>query len=129
MGCAIILKDGKILIAQRKPDDHLGGYWEFPGGKREPGETIEECLVREVREELGVEILPEKLLTVKDHIYPGKTLRLHFYFCKWSSGEAAKIDCHDFCWVRPADLRNFQFPPADLDIIEDLKCLIRVPGL
>lgn len=120
VGCAIIRHQGKILIAQRKPEVYLGGYWEFPGGKREPGETIEQCLAREVREELGVSVRPVKLLREVRHTYPEKDLLLCFWFCDWESGEPSKIDCHDFRWVLPSELTDFQFPPADADLIREL---------
>lgn len=118
--CAIIERKGEILIAQRKLEGHLGGYWEFPGGKQEESESIEECLVREVDEELGVLIRPYKFLTNVVHSYPSRQISLHFYLCAWVSGNPVKKDCLDFRWVRPEDLLSFLFPPADRDIIQDL---------
>ncbi len=120
VGCAIIHQNGKLLIAQRKPDDHLGGYWEFPGGKVEPRETIEDCLIREVEEELGVRIKPEYLLKKAEHAYPECSLILHFYVCRFESGEPSKKDCHDFRWIHPEELPDFLFPPADADMIQDI---------
>ena len=120
VGCAIIVKEKKILIAQRKPEDSFGEYWEFPGGKVEFGESIEDCLIREAEEELGISIRPERLLEKGFHRYPEKTLHLYFYLCRWVKGDAKKIDCHDFAWVAPEELKNYQFPPADDGIIEEL---------
>ncbi len=120
VGCAIIAKGGKLLIAQRKPGDHLGGYWEFPGGKRENCETIEACLIREVEEELGVSIRPRKLLREVTHRYPERELLLCFWICDWSAGEACAKDCQDFRWISPSELTAFKFPPADADIIREL---------
>ncbi len=120
VGCAIIRHQGRILIAQRKAESYLGGYWEFPGGKREAGETIEECLIREVREELGVTISPHSLLKQVRHTYPEKDLLLDFWFCDWVSGEPARVDCQDFRWITPEKLSDFKFPPADDDLIRDL---------
>jgi len=120
VGCAIIERKGEILIAQRKLEGHLGGYWEFPGGKKEGAESIEECLVREVDEELGVVIQPYKFLTNVVHSYPSREVSLHFYFCTWVSGTPVKKDCLDFRWVKPEGLGSFLFPPADRDIIQDL---------
>ena len=120
VGCAIIRHQGRILIAQRKPDVFLGNYWEFPGGKREPNESIEECLAREVEEELGVKVKASKLLCEVRHTYPDKDLKLCFWFCDWQSGTACKKDCQDFRWVTPNELPNFKFPPADDDILKDI---------
>ena len=120
VACAIIEKNGKILIAQRRHEDSLGGFWEFPGGKLKEGETFEDCLVREVREELGVEVRPRHFLRVVSHDYPEKRIRLHFYVCDFCSGEPARLECLDFKWVAAGDLLKFQFPPADLDILNEL---------
>lgn len=120
VGCAVIFKEGMLLIAQRKLDDSLGGYWEFPGGKRHDHESLEECLIREVQEELGVEVKPRQFLRRTEHKYPDRHLVLYFYLCDWVSGHPVTHDCHDFRWIEPKDLRQFQFPPADEDIIKDL---------
>lgn len=121
VGCAVIInEDGKILIAQRKPGVHLGGFWEFPGGKREDGEGIEACLIREVYEELGVEILPRLFLFRRRHTYPAKEVLLDFYLCDYVCGRPYRRDCLDFRWVAPDDLRRFRFLPADTDVLNDL---------
>ena len=120
VGCAIIRKNGKILIAQRKADSFLAHHWEFPGGKIEKGETLEDCLVREVREELGIEIRPVQLLQKKEYIYPEKTVLLDFYLCDWVSGEPQKLDCQDFAWVQTDDFKEFQFPKGDEEILKEL---------
>jgi len=120
VSCAITYHEGKILIAQRKPGVHLAGFWEFPGGKCEKGETMEACLVREVQEELSVEIRPRILLRQEDHEYPDKTVSLYFYLCDWVSGSPVKKDCQDFKWILPEELKNFRFPPADTLMIDDL---------
>lgn len=126
VGCAIILapnhsdKKGMILIAQRKMGDFLGGYWEFPGGKCELGETIEECLAREAAEELGIQIKAKELHCHKDHTYPNRKLFFHFYLCEYLGGEPQTLDCQDVRWVKVEELPGYQFPPADADIIADL---------
>ena len=126
VGCAIIRakrnewNETRLLIAQRKPGAFLGGYWEFPGGKIEERESVEQCLVREVEEELGVRIRPAEFFCIKEHVYPEKTVRLHFYFCDWVSGAPAKLDCLDFRWVRPEEMKDFRFIPADTEIINEL---------
>lgn len=120
VGCALIIRGKHLLIAQRKPGGQWGGYWEFPGGKREPGESIEACLAREVQEELGVLVNPRELLTVKFHPYPGRRLKLFFYFCRWLRGEPQRLDCLDFRWALPEELYGFNFLPGDRDIIREL---------
>ena len=120
VGCAIIRKKGKILIAQRGPGGHLEGCWEFPGGKQEKGETIEDCLIREAHEELDVQIIPRKFFRKKKHVYPEKKITLHFFLCDWVSGRPKKKDCADFKWISPEELGGFEFPPADDEIIEEL---------
>src|SRR6267142_972357 len=82
VSAALIFHNGKLLITQRHADAHLGGLWEFPGGKREAGETFESCLVREIREELGVEIFVGELFQEIIHAYPEKTVLLRFFICK-----------------------------------------------
>jgi mutator protein MutT len=120
VGCAIIHKNGKLLVAQRNLGDSFGGFWEFPGGKREKDETIEQCLRREVQEELGVLVEPERLLCKRDHGTPERKLSLHFFFCKWMSGDPQAIDCRDFSWVSHEDIRERTFLPGDLEVLEDL---------
>lgn len=120
VGCALIVRGEELLIAQRKPGTNLAGYWEFPGGKREAEESLEDCLSREVWEELGVVIRPRKQIRVSQHEMPGRVLDLYFYVCDWISGKPYRKDCLDFKWVRPEELRKYLFPPADLDLIRDL---------
>ena len=126
VGCAIIREKGKtagegrILVAQRNQGDFLGGYWEFPGGKIEKGETVQQCLEREVEEELGVRVRAAEFFCLKEHVYPEKTVLLHFYFCDWVSGEAEKRDCQDFRWIRPSEFKDLPFIPADTEIINEL---------
>ena len=120
VGCAIIHKNGKLLIAQRHLQDSFGGYWEFPGGKREQDETIEECLAREAFEELGIRIHPERLLCNRIHGVPERRISLFFFFCTWVSGESQTIDCKDFKWVSREDIRHYTLLPGDLEVLEDL---------
>jgi 8-oxo-dGTP diphosphatase len=120
VGCGVIFKDQKILIAQRPPNSHLGGYWEFPGGKKEKGENLFECLVREIEEELGVIVNPFETLRVVEHVALERTLRLHFVSCRFLSGVPQKRECMNFRWVKAKELHQFLFPPADRDLICDL---------
>src|SRR5947209_16154187 len=83
VAAGLVFRDGKLLITQRRADAHLGGLWEFPGGKREQDETFEECLRRELREELGVEVIVGELFESVTHAYPEKTVQLKFFRCQW----------------------------------------------
>jgi mutator protein MutT len=121
VSAALIFRDGKLLITQRHADTHLGGLWEFPGGKREANETFEECLVREIREELGVEISVGELFEEIFHDYSEKSVRLKFFLCQWISREPQLLDCADFRWISQSELTVYQFPAADAQLLEKLK--------
>ena len=116
----MIFDHGKLLITQRRPDDHLPNLWEFPGGKVEPGETFQSCLVREIREELGIEISVCDLLEDLTHSYPDKTVRLCFYRCALISGEAKPIHVQDLRWITREELKQYEFPAADAKLIARL---------
>ena len=117
---AVIRRDGKILITQRLDDVDLARLWEFPGGKVETGESFDVALQREILEELGVEIrIHEKFFTT-EHDYITKSVRLHFYDCTILRGEPAPLAVADLRWILPNELRNFEFPPADADLIARL---------
>ena len=120
VGCAIIHRGKELLIARRHLDDSFGGYWEFPGGKREEGETIEACLTREVREELDVRVRPHRFLSRKEVQASGRKLVLYFYLCEWQEGSPRAIDCLDHKWVSQTDIRGYQFLPGDLEVLQDL---------
>ena len=121
VSAALIFHGGKLLITQRHAASHLGGLWEFPGGKREPGETFEQCLVREIREELGVEISVGKLFEEIAHDYPEKSVRLKFFLCELISGETQPLDCAAVQWIEKSELAEFEFPAADAQLLEKLK--------
>ena len=120
VAAALVFRDGKLLITQRPADAHLGGLWEFPGGKREPDETFEECLVRELREELGIEVAVGELVESLTHEYPEKTVRLKFYRCRWKQHEPRPLGCPAFKWVTAAELKDHAFPAADARLLETL---------
>src|SRR5215475_16044706 len=96
VAAGLIFREGKLLITKRYDDAHLGGLWEFPGGKREASESFEQCLVRELREELGIEVDVGELVESLVHDYPEKTVVLKFYRCRWTQNEPQAIDCLDF---------------------------------
>ena len=121
VAAGLIVREGRYLIARRKADTHLGGLWEFPGGKREPGESLMGCLQRELREELGVDVTGPVYFRTIRHEYPGKTVELHFFHCTISRGEARALDCEEVRWVMPSELSEFEFPPADRPLIAALQ--------
>jgi mutator protein MutT len=120
VAAAIIVDQGKLLIAQRLNKGHLAGYWEFPGGKVHEGETWPQCLVRELQEELQIQIEVGKSVWQATHVDPQRTIELNFFSCRWISGEPKAIECQDFKWVAPEELVHFQFPPADEALIQKL---------
>jgi 8-oxo-dGTP diphosphatase len=121
VAAGLICHDGRYLIAKRRSGVHLAGLWEFPGGKREQGETLEECLQRELLEELNVRIdIPVPFQIIR-HEYPEKTVELHFFRCTIGEGLATPVDCAEIRWVHPSEMGNYQFPPADRPVIEALQ--------
>ena len=121
----LVWKDGKLLITRRPEGSHLAGYWEFPGGKQEHGESLEACLEREIREELGMEVKAVKHLLQIDHEYETKSITLHLFQCSWLSGTPTPIGCSEIRWVRPEDLANYQLPPPDLQLLPSIQNLAR----
>ena len=121
VSAALIFRDGKLLITRRHARSHLGGLWEFPGGKREAGETFERCLVREIREELGVEISVGELFEEISHAYPEKSVLLKFFICQLIHREPQPLDCAAIRWVNKAELDDYEFPAADAQLLEKLK--------
>ncbi len=111
---------GEVLIDQRLEEGLLGGMWEFPGGKQEIGETIETCIARELKEELGIAVtVGDELITV-DHAYSHKKLRFVVHLCTWVSGEPQPLASQQVRWVLPRDLDKYAFPAANAKIIQSL---------
>jgi A/G-specific adenine glycosylase len=121
IAAGVIWRGAQILIARRPPTGLLGGLWEFPGGKREPNESLEECLVREVREELGIDIEADQLLSTVRHAYTHFRITLHAFHCRYISGEPQAIGCTAWKWVTPQQLDQYAFPAANRAIIESLQ--------
>jgi 8-oxo-dGTP diphosphatase len=120
---ALIDRDGRVLLTQRPEGKSLAGLWEFPGGKVEPGETPEEALIRELREELGVDTWASCLapLSFASHTYPDFHLLMPLFACRKWDGIAHGAEGQALAWVRPMDLRNYPMPPADLPLIPILR--------
>lgn len=121
VAAGLIARNGRYLITRRRAGVHLEGVWEFPGGKREPGESLEDCLRRELREELGIEITDSVPYRVVWHEYPEKKVEICFFFCSIKRGEVQALGCEEFRWVTPKDFISFEFPPADQSLIEALQ--------
>ncbi len=117
VAAGLIFRQGRLLITQRHAGAHLGGLWEFPGGKRHAGERYPECLRRELREELGIEVEVGSLFESLTHAYREKTVHLEFYLCRLVSGEPSAIDCAAIAWVTAADLPHYEFPAADARLL------------
>ena len=121
VAAALIFRQGKLLITRRHAHAHLGGLWEFPGGKRELGESWEACVIREIREELGVEMIVGGLFESIVHAYAEKTVHLQFFTGTLPHGEPQPLGCADCRWISRADLDQFAFPAADAHLLEKLK--------
>ena len=120
VSAGLVFRGGRLLITQRQAGKHLAGLWEFPGGKREPGESWEACLARELQEELGVQVEVGRLFDEVVHEYPGKRVHLRFFICRLRAGEPAPLGCAAVKWVTAAELAAHEFPPADAHLLAAL---------
>jgi mutator protein MutT len=113
--------EGRILIAQRNLKKSQGGLWEFPGGKIEPNETKEEAIVREIKEEMDIDIKVEKYIDEKIFNYPDKDINLIALKCKKINGDIKVLEHEDIKWVSKEELRKFEFAPADGFIVDAIQ--------
>jgi 8-oxo-dGTP diphosphatase len=116
---AVIEKHGKLLITRRREGTHLSGLWEFPGGKPEPGEALEDALRRELREELGAAVSVLERIETVDWQYPDRRVSLVFFRCGME-GEPRPLEGQEMAWVTRAELARYEFPAADARLIERL---------
>jgi mutator protein MutT len=116
----LIWRDGKVLIARRPRGRHLAGFWEFPGGKQEENETLQGCLEREIKEELGIEIRADKKLLSVRHHYETTCITLHVFQCSDLKGRPTAQEGQEAKWVRPEDLPSYKFSPPDLKVVDML---------
>ena len=123
---ALIDPDGRVLLAERPPGKHLAGMWEFPGGKVHPGETPEAALIRELDEELGIDVEASCLapFTFASHAYPEFHLLMPLYVCRKWSGIVTAREGQRLRWVRPAQLADYPMPPADKPLVAMLRDLL-----
>ena len=118
VGVAIIRKGDQVLVGQRPSHNAFGGKWEFPGGKLEPAESPEECIIREIREELGISLKNLQPFLVEDHQYPnGKNFRLHFYFCEIAAGEPQALWHDEILWIEKGKLHTIDLLAADIGLV------------
>lgn len=121
VAAAVIISKGRVLLARRKPGESHQGFWEFPGGAVEPGETLEECLARELREELGLPATVGDVIAENEDHSGGGSLKLVALRAHIEEGEFA-LAAHDKVeWVRPRELNRYRLAPADVPIAETLK--------
>lgn len=125
IGVAVIRDDRDlILIDRRLAKGLLGGFWEFPGGKIEGNETVQECIKREILEEIGIEIAVDSHLITIDHTYSHFRVNLQVYNCRYLSGQARAIECEEIRWVTIEELDHYTFPAANQEIIRALKDMV-----
>jgi len=120
VGAGIVRRRGRILLCRRRADAMLGGLWEFPGGKRKPGETIQTCIRRELREECGLAVTVAEHLVDVTHTYPTLRVTLRCWHCRAGPGRVKLLGCDDARWVRPADIAAFPMPAADVKVLAAL---------
>ncbi|MFC5471585.1 8-oxo-dGTP diphosphatase MutT [Cohnella suwonensis] len=124
VAAAIIENDqGQILIARRKKGKSQEGMWEFPGGKLEPGESPETCLIRELQEEMGIEIIPYEWFGNNEHDYGTVQIKLIAYMAKYSQGEIKLTDHDEYRWAGRSELSEYDWAPADIPFVERLLSL------
>lgn len=113
---AVVERDGEYLVTRRQRGVHLEGYWEFPGGKCDPGESLDDCLRRELVEELGADAEIGTELLAVTHAYPDRRVELHFIACTLIGRPSPRLG-QEMRWVARAELRSLKFPPADDELI------------
>ncbi len=115
---AIIEDQGRVLLTRRREGVPYPLYWEFPGGKVEASEDPRDCIVREVREELAIDVTVEGIYEVVYHRYPERTVLVMAYRCRWQSGEVTNVEVSEHCWAKPSELKEFNLLPADVPLAE-----------
>jgi len=123
---ALVDADGRVLIAERPAGKSMAGLWEFPGGKVNPGETPEAALIRELAEELGIDVTASCLapFTFASHTYPDFHLLMPLYVCRKWSGIPSAREGQRLAWIWPARLANYPMPPADVPLVAALRDLL-----
>ena len=120
VAAAVVREGGRVLLTRRVDGAHLGGLWEFPGGKVEAGESPEDALVRECREECAIDVEVLDIVDVTFHRYPHKDVLLLFYDCRRVGGEVAHVGVAEHAWVLPSELERYPLPPPDAKLVQKL---------
>ncbi len=110
---AVLQRGDRFLIARRRANRPFAGFWELPGGKCLPGEDIEACLIREVREETGVSVVTAQRAATIEHVYPDWVAEFHVFFCSVVQGEPKARQSEEIAWIRWDEIRQYRFPPAN----------------
>lgn len=118
---AVIRHEGKVLVTRRLEGTHLGGHWEFPGGKVRRGESMEAALIREIREEIGVRIKVGSLIDEEIYDYADRTVHLHFFDAHIVKGTPRLLGVADLAWSFPSDLDRYSLPPANANVVAKLR--------
>ncbi|KLN59490.1 NTP pyrophosphohydrolase [Kiloniella spongiae] len=123
---ALVDSDGRVLLAQRPEGKSMAGLWEFPGGKVDPGETPEQALVRELKEELGIDTRSSCLAPIAfaSHSYDDFHLLMPLFVCRIWEGNITALEGQEFAWARPVRLRDYPMPPADEPLVALLRDLL-----
>jgi len=120
VAAAVIEERGAFLLTRRLTGTHLAGAWEFPGGKQEPGESLAECVIRELHEELDVLVHVDEEILSTVHAYPERTVTLHFFRCRLR-GTPRPQQGQEMRWASREELASFEFPPADAELVNRLR--------
>ena len=113
-------QDGRLLITRRPEGRHLSGYWEFPGGKQEAHESLEDCIAREIKEEIGLDVMVASHLLSVPYEYDVKRITLHVFHCLSTGGQPRSLEGQDMRWIQLDEITRYAFPPADRQVIQFL---------